>query len=131
MITEIPYVDKRLDMFLSISVPLRSYVLSSIPRDAYVPVNSYSREEAIYIDFFINKLSAKEKLMVEALNPVIMGEIAVISEKIDSPILRMSCENGNMVPTLSSMESYAYQKELILNFRFLSKDLNNINKLIR
>ena len=58
-------VDKRLDMSLSFSFPIESYVLSTIVKEKPVPINVYHIKSEQYITFFLQELSANDRMMLE------------------------------------------------------------------
>jgi hypothetical protein len=124
-------VDKRLDMCLSFSFPIESYVLSTIVKEKPVPINIYSHKSELYITFFLNDVSTEDRIILETLNPVQMGETLVITEKIANPVLGKISENVDLVPTLADGELYINRKMIFYSFRFHSSQLQGAADLLR
>ena len=124
-------VDKRLDMCLSFSFPIDSYVLSTIVKEKPVPINIYSHKNEMYITFFLNDVSPGDRMMLETLNPVQMGETLVITEKIANPVLGKISENVDLVPTIADGELYINRKMIFSSFRFHSSQLQGAADLLK
>ena len=124
-------VDKRLDMCLSLSFPIESYVLSTIVKERPVPINIYNHKDELYITFFLNEISPGNRMMLETLNPVQMSETLVITEKIANPVIRRISENVVLVPTLADGELYTHRNMIHASFRFHSSQINGAAELLK
>lgn len=81
--------------------------------------------------FFINQMSVKEQTLIETLKPVMIGNVTVITEEIDNPVLRTIYENVNLFPPIANAELYANRGDLFTSYRFHSSDTANICELLR
>ena len=124
-------VDKRLDMSLSFSFPIESYVLSTIVKEKPVPINVYHIKSEQYITFFLQELSANDRMMLEPLNPVKIGDSLEITEKITNPLVNMIADNVGLVPTLADGELFTTGKIMFANFRFHSSQMKGAAELLR
>ncbi len=123
--------DKRLNMTLSFSTPINSFVLSAIVKDTPVPINLYNHKDEIYATFFLSGISENNRVLLETMNPVLMGDILVITEKIDNAVVRTVSENVGMVPTLADGELFTRGKRIHASFRFHSSQLKEAGNLLR
>ncbi len=124
-------IDKRLDMSLHFSTPITSFVLSTIVKESPVPINIYSHNKELYATFFLSQISVSNRVMFEALNPILMGDTVVITEKIDNPVFRTLSDNIEMVTTLTDGELYSKGKSLYVSFRFHSSQLKEATNLLK
>jgi len=124
-------IDKRLDMVLTIATPVDSYVLSTIVKDNPVPINVFMNHGEIHVTFFLDNISANERTLFASFDPIIIGNVIEITERIDSAVIRSLAENSQLVPTLADAEVYVKGKNIFLSFRFHSSDLSSVGKLIR
>ena len=124
-------IDKRLDMVLTVSTPIKSYILSTIVKDSPVPINVYMNHGDIHVTFFLDNISANERVIFASFDPIIIGNVMEITERIDNAVIRSIAENSQLVPTLADAEVYVKGKKMFLSFRFHSSDLLNVGKLIR
>jgi len=124
-------VDSRLDMFLSFSTPLNSYVLSSIDEKDPIPVNVYLSDSRMYFNFILTRASQRDRTNIEPLDPVMIGDVAVITEVIENPILRAVYMNINSFKTAANGELYVHNGNLITSFRFHSSDISGAGKLLK
>ena len=124
-------VDKRLDMSLSFSFPIESYVLSTIVKEKPVPINVYHIKSEQYITFFLQELSANDRMMLEPLNPVKIGDSLEITEKITNPLVNMIADNVGLVSTLADGELFTTGKIMFVNFRFHSSQMKGAAELLR
>ena len=124
-------VDKRLDMSLSFSFPIESYVLSTIVKEKPVPINVYHQKSEQYITFFLHEVSANDRMMLEPLNPVKMGDSLVITEKITNPLVKRIADNVGLVSTLADGELFTHGKIVFASFRFHSSEMKGAAELLR
>jgi len=124
-------IDKRLDMVLTVATPINSYILSTIVKDNAVPINVFMNHGEIQVTFFLDNISANERALFASFDPIIVGNVMEITERIDSAVIRSIAENSQLVPTLADGEVYVKGKNIFLSFRFHSSDLLNVGKLIR
>ena len=124
-------VDKRLDMSLSFSFPIESYVLSTIVKEKPVPINVYHQKSEQYITFFLHGVSANDRMMLETLNPVKMGDSLVITEKITNPLVKRIADNVGLVSTLADGELFTHGKIVFASFRFHSSEMKGAAELLR
>ena len=124
-------IDKRLDMVITIATPINSYILSTIVKDNAVPINVYMNHGEIHITFFLDNISTNERTLFASFDPIIVGNVMEITERIDSAVIRTLAENSELVPTLADSEVYVKGKNIFLSFRFHSSDLLSVGKLIR
>lgn len=127
----LPNIDNRLDMSFCLSTPLNSYVLSSIAKENPVPISVHLHGDRMYFNFFISRLSVKDRMLIETLNPVTIGEITVITEEIENIILRTIYESVNSFPTIANGELYTKNGDLFTSYRFHSSDMTNVSRLLR
>ena len=124
-------VDKRLDMSLHFMTPVNSYVLSTLVKENSVPINIYSQDNQLYVTYFLSNVSHNDRKLLETLNLVLMGEITVITEKIDSPVMRKFSENVDLVSTLTDGEVFTKGRSIYACFRFHSTQLKEAANLLR
>ena len=124
-------IDKRLDMILTVATPIKSYILSTIVKDSPVPINVYMNRGEIHVTFFLDNISANERVIFASFDPITIGNVMEITERIDNAVIRCIAENSQLVPTLADAEVYVRGKTIFLSFRFHSSDLLNLGKLIR
>jgi hypothetical protein len=124
-------VDSRLDMFLSFSTPLNSYVLSSIEEKDPIPINIYLNDSRMYFNFIFTRVSQRDRTIIESLNPVMVGDVAVITEEIENPILRVIYMNVNSLKTAANGELYVHNGNLTISFRFHSSDISEAGELLK
>jgi hypothetical protein len=124
-------IDKRLDMSLHFSTPITSFVLSTIVKENPVPINIYSHNKEMYATFFLSQISTSNRVMFETLNPILMGDTIVITEKIDNPVVRTLSENTGMISTLADGELYTKGKSVYASFRFHSSQLKGAANLLK
>ncbi len=124
-------IDKRLDMLLSMTTGIDSYVLSTVVKDHPVPVNVFREHEEIHTTFFLDNISPSERLLFASFNPVNLGNVMEITERIDSAVIRTFSEKAALVPTIANGEVYTTGKNLFASFRFHSSDLKGAGKLVK
>jgi hypothetical protein len=124
-------VDSRLDMFLSFSSPLNSYVLSLINEKDPIPVNVYLSDSRMYFNFILTQVSQRNRTIIGSLNPVMVGDVAVITEEIENPILRVIYTNINSFKTATNGELYVHNGNLTVSFRFHSSDISGAGELLK
>lgn len=99
-------IDKRLDMVLTVATPIKSYILSTIVKDSPVPINVYMNHGDIHVTFFLDNISANERVIFASFDPIIIGNVMEITERIDNAVIRFIAENSQLVPTLADAEVY-------------------------
>jgi len=124
-------VDSRLDMFLSFSTPLNSYVLSLINEKDPIPVNVYLNDSRMYFNFILTQASQRNRTIIGSLNPVMVGDVAVITEEIENPILRVIYTSINSFKTAANGELYVHNGNLTVSFRFHSSDISGAGELLK
>jgi hypothetical protein len=124
-------VDSRLDMFLSFSTPLNSYVLSLINEKDPIPINVYLSDSRMYFNFILTQASQRDRTIIGSLNPVMVGDVAVITEEIENPILRVIYMNINSFKTAANGELYVHNGNLTVSFRFHSSDISGAVVLLK
>ena len=124
-------INKRLDMTFSLSTPLNSYVLSTIVKDNQVPINVFTNGNDMYFSFFLSQVSPTDRALLETFNPVLLGDIVEITEKIDNPVIRVVSEKTNLASTLANGELYTKGRGVYTSFRFHSSQLKEVGNLIK
>lgn len=124
-------VDKRLDMTMHFCTSIESYVLSNIVKDNPVPINFYSQNKDMYVTFFLSQVSSDERMLLESLSPILMGDVVVITEKIESPVMRVFNSNVDLVSTLTDGELYSKGRFIHANFRFHSSQIRGAGDLLK
>jgi hypothetical protein len=100
-------------------------------KDSPVPINVYMNRGEIHVTFFLDNISANERVIFASFDPITIGNVMEITERIDNAVIRCIAENSQLVPTLADAEVYVRGKTIFLSFRFHSSDLLNLGKLIR
>ena len=124
-------INKRLDMTFSLSTPLNSYVLSTIVKDNQVPINVFTNGNDMYFSFFLSRVSPTDRALLETFNPVLLGDIVEITEKIDNPVIRAVSENTNLASTLANGELFTKGRGVYTSFRFHSSQLKEVGNLLK
>ncbi|MGC8618697.1 MAG: hypothetical protein ACP5UZ_08210, partial [Thermoplasmata archaeon] len=115
----------------TIAAPVDSYVLSTIVKENPVPINAFMMHGEIHVTYFLENISPDERTLFASLNPVILGNVVEITERINSAVIKAFAENAHLVPTLADAEIYVKGKNLFSSFRFHSSDLLGAGKLIK